>query len=347
MYKHQFYFDIRHIKKAFFLILLIALSFLLSGCSAPNKEKKISATRIYLDTVTSITLYGTEDQQLLEDAFALIADYQDIFSRTQNTSEVWKLNHSTENAVPLSEPLSELVEKGLYYGELTDGAFDLSIAPVSSLWDFTAADPQVPSASDISKALSRVNYKNLKLNQDTLERKDSELQIDAGGIAKGYIADKVKEFLLSHDVSSALINLGGNILCVGSKPDGNPFQIGIEKPFSSQGEMAAMLEIRDLSVVTSGIYERCFEKDGKFYHHILDPATGYPITNNLLSVTIITSQSTDADALSTSCFVLGLEKGLELINSLPDTYAVFITDDNQLHYSDGLLSKLKVTEIPS
>lgn len=331
----------------YFLIFLFCLPLLLSGCSSPKKEKKISATRIYLDTVTKITLYGTEDEQILDDAFALIARYQDIFSRTQTDSEVYLLNHSAKNVISLSEPLAELVEKGLYYGNLTDGAFELSIAPISSLWDFTAETPQVPADSDISAALPFVNYKDLQLDKNTLFRKNAHTQLDAGGIAKGYIADKLKEFLLSHDVSSALIDLGGNILCVGSKPDGSPFQIGIEKPFSSQGEMAAMLELRDLSVVTSGTYERCFEKDGTFYHHILDPATGYPVKNNLLSVTIITSRSADADALSTSCFVLGLEKGLELINSLPDTYAVFITDDNQLHYSDGLLSKLKVTEIPS
>ena len=334
-------------KKIYFLIFLFFLSLFLFGCSFPKKEKKISATRIYLDTVTKITLYGTEDEQILDDAFALIARYQDIFSRTQTDSEVYLLNYSADNAISVSEPLAELVEKGLYYGNLTDGAFDLSIAPVSSLWDFTAETPQVPADSDISSALSLVNYKDLQLDKNTLFRKNAHTQLDAGGIAKGYIADKLKEFLLSRDISSAVINLGGNILCVGSKPDGSSFRIGIDKPFSSQGEMTALLEIEDLSVVTSGTYERCFEKDGTFYHHILDPATGYPVKNNLLSVTIISSSSTEADALSTSCFVLGLEKGLSLINSMPDTYAIFITDDNKLHYSDGFSSHLRITEITS
>lgn len=334
-------------KKICFLILLFFLPLLLSGCLSSEKEKKISATRIYLDTVTSITLYGTEDEQILEDAFALISRYQDIFSRTQTDSEVYRLNHSEDHTIPLSTPLAELVEKGLYYGKLTDGAFDLSIAPVSSLWNFTEESPEVPERSDISSALSYVDYRNLQLHKNTLIRKNIHTQLDAGGIAKGYIADKLKEFLLSEDISSALINLGGNILCVGSKPDGTPFQIGIEKPFSNQGEMAALLEINDLSVVTSGTYERCFEKNGTFYHHILNPSTGYPVKNNLQSVTIISSNSTDADALSTSCFVLGLEKGLALINSIPDTYAIFITEDSQLHYSDGFSSHLKITELPS
>lgn len=155
--------------------------------------------------------------------------------------------------------------------------------------------------------------------------------------------DKMKELLVSKGVKSATINLGGNVLCIGKKTDNTPFRIGIQKPFADRSETIAILDIEDKSVVSSGIYERYFEKDGTFYHHILNPDTGYPYDNHLVSVTIISDQSMDGDGLSTSCFALGLEKGMELINSLPDVHAVFITDDYQLHYSDHFQEDLKVT----
>jgi thiamine biosynthesis lipoprotein len=166
--------------------------------------------------------------------------------------------------------------------------------------------------------------------------------IDLGAIAKGYIADRVKEYLIKNGVKSALINLGGNLLCIGSKPDNIPFQIGIQKPYADRNETIATMEISDLSVVSSGVYERFFELDGKFYHHILNPKTGYPYDNGLISVTIISEKSVDGDGLSTSCFALGLDKGLQLIDRLPNTYAVFITKDYKLHYSSDFESAIRI-----
>lgn len=145
----------------------------------------------------------------------------------------------------------------------------------------------------------------------------------------------MKEFLVEHGVKSAIINLGGNILCIGQKPDGSPFRVGIQKPFQERNETVATVAIQDMSVVSSGIYERYFIKDDKLYHHILNPKTGYPYENNLISVSIISSLSVDGDGLSTTCFALGLTKGMELVNELDGVYAVFITDDNVLHYSDN------------
>lgn len=188
-----------------------------------------------------------------------------------------------------------------------------------------------------------VNYEDVTIEGNKLTFAKEGMGLDLGAIAKGYIADKMKEFLVSKGVKSATINLGGNVLCIGKKTDNTPFRIGIQKPFADRSETIAILDIEDKSVVSSGIYERYFEKDGTFYHHILNPDTGYPYDNHLVSVTIISDQSMDGDGLSTSCFALGLEKGMELINSLPDVHAVFITDDYQLHYSDHFQEDLKVT----
>lgn len=159
--------------------------------------------------------------------------------------------------------------------------------------------------------------------------------IELGAVAKGYIADKVKEYLVSEGVKSAVIDLGGNVLCIGEKPDGEPFKIGIQKPFADRSETVAAVEIAGRSVVSSGVYERYFEKDGKQYHHILDPSTGYPYENGLVAVTVLSEQSVDGDGLSTACFALGLEKGLKLIEQTPDTEAVFITEDGEMHFSKG------------
>lgn len=299
----------------------------------------LSSTSFQLNTVVTVTLYDSTDQDLLDQVMALCSRYEDIFSRTKKSSEIYQLNHQTlptENGyTPLSQETADLIAKGLEYGRLTDGAFDITIEPVSSLWDFTSEEKTVPSAKALESALPLVNYQNVLLEGNRLRFLADGMGLDPGAIAKGYIADRMKEFLLSRGVKSALINLGGNVLCVGSRPDGSPFRIGIQKPFAGRSETALMVDISDKSVVSSGIYERCFEKDGVFYHHILDPQTGYPCQNDLVSVTIISDQSVDGDALSTSCFVLGLEKGMELINSLPDVQAVFITKDYKLHYSDN------------
>lgn len=167
--------------------------------------------------------------------------------------------------------------------------------------------------------------------------------LDLGAIAKGYIADKIKEFLMEKGVKSAIINLGGNVLCIGGKPDKAPFNIGIQKPFADRKETIAVMELSDKSIVSSGIYERFFERDGNFYHHILNPKTGYPYDNSLVAVTIISDKSVDGDGLSTSCFALGLEEGMKLINSIENVHAVFITDDYKPHFSDGFEEAIPLT----
>jgi thiamine biosynthesis lipoprotein len=237
-----------------------------------------------------------------------------------------------------------LLEYGLYYSSLSKGAFDITIAPVSSLWDFTGTTPVKPTDEAINQALAYVNYEAVKIDGNKVFFANENVNMDFGAIAKGYIADRVKEYLLSQGVQSALINLGGNVHTIGNKPDGSPFLVGIQKPYADRNETIAVIEIEDLSVVSSGIYERFFTLDGIGYHHILNPKTGYPYDNGLISITIISKDSVDGDGLSTTCFALGLEEGLKLINSIPDTYGIFITDDYKIYYSDGLLENFKLIQ---
>lgn len=321
------------------ILFVVVLSvFIVCYGKMQKPEEPITATAFKLNTVVKVTIYDSQDEKILQDALALCDKYEKIFSRTRTDSEIYLLN---EGKLPqedgyyiLSEECAELIGKGLYYSELSGGAFDITIEPLSSLWDFTSGEKQIPDPQTLVEAQKHVGYEKVELKGNKIRFQEDGMGLELGAIAKGYIADKIKEFLISEGIESAVIDLGGNVLCIGARPDGEAFRVGIQKPFADRNETVATAGIRDRSVVSSGIYERYFEKDGKLYHHILNPKSGYPYENGLTAVTILSDESVDGDGLSTACFALGLEKGLELINSLPDTQAVFITEDGELHYSE-------------
>ena len=235
----------------------------------------------------------------------------------------------------VSYDVAALLEKVIHYSEVSDGDFDITVEPLSSLWNFSSDEHIVPSDSEIREAGDKVNWKNLELAGNTLTFGSPDTAIDLGAIAKGYIADRMKDYLVEKGVKSAVINLGGNVLCIGKRPDGTPFKVGLQKPYADRNETIATLNIDGMSVVSSGVYERHFEKDGVNYHHILNPRDGYPYQNGLISVTIISDLSVDGDGLSTTCFSMGLEKGKDLLDSIDGAYGVFITDDYEIVYSEG------------
>lgn len=321
------------------ILFVVVLSvFIVCYGKMQKPEEPITATAFKLNTVVKVTIYDSQDEKILQDALALCDKYEKIFSRTRTDSEIYLLNDGKlpqeDGYYILSEECAELIGKGLYYSELSGGAFDITIEPLSSLWDFTSGEKQIPDPQTLVEAQKHVGYEKVELKGNKIWFQEDGMGLELGAIAKGYIADKIKEFLISEGIESAVIDLGGNVLCIGTRPDGEAFRVGIQKPFADRNETVATAGIRDRSVVSSGIYERYFEKDGKLYHHILNPKSGYPYENGLTAVTILSDESVDGDGLSTVCFALGLEKGLELINSLPDTQAVFITEDGELHYSE-------------
>jgi thiamine biosynthesis lipoprotein len=211
----------------------------------------------------------------------------------------------------------------------TDGAFDITVAPLSDLWDFKSPDASIPDAEDIAKEAAKVDASKVHLDGNTLSFDSRDTMIDLGALVKGYAADEMAAYLKSEGVSSGLINLGGNVLTIGSKPDGSMWRIGIRKPFDSDA-IIDTVEVSDQTVVSSGVYERYFEQDGVIYHHILDPDTGYPIENGIWGDSIICSSSLQGDALSTTCLALGVEKASKLIESLDGVEAVFINDRLEL-----------------
>lgn len=236
----------------------------------------------------------------------------------------------------ISALLERIVKKGLEYSKKSDGRFDIAIEPVSSLWDFTVKKPTVPDEQKIEKALAYVDYQKIALDDQKLTFQMPGMGIDLGGIAKGFIADELKAYLEKKGVKSAVIDLGGNVLCIGKKDPKTPFHIGIQQPFADRNETIAAVSVDGLSIVSSGIYERYFKtKDGTLYHHILNPKTGYSYDNDLMAVTILSKKSVDGDGLSTSCFAMGKKEGLAFINNIDGVEAVFITKDEKMHYSKG------------
>lgn len=360
----------------FYLILctvLVCPILLFTGCqnttgtSTATEKEPISISSIKLNTAIQITIYDSQDKSLLDDCLALCDRYELIFSRTNENSELYKLNHRKDTSdkdpnadgqtIPypisgtadtwhISEDLASLLSQGLSITRESDGAFDIAIAPLTSLWDFTAEDPKVPDDAAIQKALPLCSSDGVTIDDQDITLPSDDIQFDVGAIAKGYIADRMKDLLVKKGVNSAIINLGGNVLCIGSKPDGTPFKVGIQKPFADRNETEAVMDITGKSVVSSGIYERCFKQNGKLYHHILNPKTGFPYDNSLISVTIISDQSVGGDALSTTCFALGLEDGLKFAEK-KGVQAVFITEDYELHYTDGFQDEINVTDVES
>ena len=315
--------------------IIILMPFLFCGCGKPAEP--LARTGFYYDTVITITLYDKQDDALLDECFALAEFYENMLSKTRENSDVWNINHGKGKPVAVSSETLKVLRCALSYAALSEGKADPTIGPVTELWDFSSdSDASVPAPNDLHEALSHVGYEKVTIKEDTVSFSDPLTEIDLGFIAKGYIADRMKDYLVSQGVSSATINLGGNVLTIGSRPDGTPFRIGIQKPFAPTGTPALTLPVTDLSVVPSGVYERYFELDGTLYHHILDTKTGYPIQNNLFEVTIISPSSMDGDALSTTCFLLGLEEGIALIESLENTEAVFLTSDGNIHATSGL-----------
>ncbi len=332
----------------FCVTLYLPLTVLFVGCGSFSLKEPVEVTGFKLNTYVSIKSYTTGEhstaklKEILNNALSLCDTYEAMLSRTIITSTLSQLNNSSSMEVPYE--VGQLIETGLNYSNISKGAFDITIGSVSPLWDFTAETPQIPSYESINNALSFVDYSTIKItaldNGNYIISKPEETKIDLGAIAKGFIADKIKVFLLDNNIHHAIINLGGNVLCVGSRDDNTSFHVGIRKPFD-ESELLFTLNINDLSVVSSGNYERYFYENGELYHHILNPKTGYPYQNELTNVTVISKDSLQGDCLSTTCFALGLEEGLKLIENTPNVEAIFYTSDGTLTYSSGCFQYLK------
>ena len=310
---------------------LLALALCLAGGAAA--ETKESVVGYQLDTIITLTAY-CEDKAVLEDALKECDRLEQLLSKTIEGSDVWRINHAEGQPVEVDPVTAEVIRTALAISEISEGAFDITIAPASALWDFKAETPALPDAEALAEAASRVNWRALQLEGNTVTL-PAGMMIDLGGIAKGYIGDAVRAYLENRGITSAVLAFGGNIVTIGTKPDGKLWKIGVQDIDGPAMESMLVLQMGGGSAVTSGNYERGFELDGVRYHHILEPATGWPVQNSLASVTILGDSSAMGDGLSTAAFVLGEEKGLALIESMKDTEAIFILKDRTVITTSG------------
>jgi len=318
------------------LIMSVLLLFLMVGCDASDMDgqDKLDAEVFVLDTVVNFSIWNGS-QEVLDKMVAMCYDYEKMLSKSIEGSDVYRLNHSKGEPVKVSNDTIYLLQKSIEYSELSDGYFDITIFPVKELWGFKSENPKVPTMGDINAELLKVDYRNITIEGNVVTLKNGS-QVDFGGVAKGYIADEISEYVKSQGIERAIINLGGNVLMVGNKSPENLWTVGIQHPDKNRNESLATVKVEDKSVVTSGIYERFFKIDGKIYHHLIDPFTGRPADNGIQSVTIISDKSIDGDVLSTACFVLGLEKGMKLIESLDGIEGVYVLDDMEIVKSSGV-----------
>ncbi len=301
----------------------VLIIFALCGCGSAEKEGRLT-TRFLYDTVVKLDIEC--DNEVLNEAFELCEHYGELFDRFNDKSEIAKIN-AAEGKIKVSSSTADLIERSLYFSDLSEGAFDITLCPVLDLWDFEGTS--LPDRSEIAEALKNVDYNGIEVNGDTVSAENRK--IDVGGIAKGYIADRLKEFFLEKGVKKGIINLGGNIYSLGTEKT----KIGIAKPFEPQTVMLSV-EVSDMSVVTSGIYQRYFEYNGVIYHHIIDPKTGMSAQTDIQSATVIGKSSADCDALATICVLYGSEKAKDFINSVDGYQAIFILSDGSVDYTSGL-----------
>lgn len=327
-------------------IVRIALASILiiaqTSCTRTSSEP-VSREEYMLDTICSISVYEMTDgngnkkpaadmteecEAAMDRAFEVCSELESKLSRTRENSDISRLNAAGGEWTTVSKDAFELIKKGIEYAELSDGAFDITVGGITELWDFHAPEEEqsLPDDALLREAVKHVGYKNIEIDynyvsadpdDNRVRLNDPDTKIDLGGIAKGYVGDMMRLELRAAGVTSGIINLGGNVICIGGRPDGGPFVIGVETPFSDRTEIVGRVKADDQTLVTSGVYERKMEIDGRIYHHVLDTRTGYPVDTDLSGITIISGgNSVDADALSTICLIKGYDEALRLIEDL-------------------------------
>lgn len=320
------------------IIFLIIFTFSCSRPAARSAVEPQSRSELMLGTVCRITIHDHPSDEALDAAFARIADIEARMSLHLATSEIARINgRAGREAVVVSEDTFLVIEKALEAARLSHGAFDPTVGPLVKAWDIGGDNPRRPPQDEIDRLLPLIGHGRVVLDagRNSVELMDAGMMLDLGGIAKGYAADEVAEVLASYGVGKAIINLGGNVLVMGNRVDDTPWRIGVQNPEAERGGHVMIVGLEDKALVTSGPYERYLELDGVVYHHILDTKTGYPVQTDLTSASIIADDSFIADALSTSVYSLGLEKGMQLIDSLEGVEAIILDKDRTIHLSRG------------
>lgn len=338
-----------------FLMTALAIC-LLVACGNGKKEAEgtklatvkspLTRTESLLHTVVQLSIYHKGQEKVMDEAVETIKELESLLSATKEGSDVYRINEAAgKEPVKVDKRTIEVIQAALETSEWSGGRFDISIGIINQLWHIGSEDACKPADNEIQNALPYVDYKRIKVDekaQTVFIEKGMNLEL--GAISKGYIADQVKSLFEKRGITTAIINLGGNVVVMGGSPNHKEgWKVGVQDPDKVRGATVGSVYQSNRSVVTSGIYERYIEVDGKIYHHILNPQTGYPIENDISGVTVFTDTSTQGDALSTTLFIYGIEEGLAYVNQQEGVEAVFIDKDHGVHLSEGLKEHFELT----
>ncbi|OPY56266.1 MAG: Thiamine biosynthesis lipoprotein ApbE precursor [Pelotomaculum sp. PtaU1.Bin035] len=338
--------------------LVISLLFVIvacSGCRLKHAQlKEFTDEKFIMDTLIRVTVYSDDEQKgkgALDKAFAEFERINNLTDRfpkegenTSVSSDVIRIN---ENAgiqpVQVSADTLNIVQRSIYYAQLSGGSFDITIGPIMDLWGFGKNVQRVPSDDQIEKALSLVDYRKVVVDPDngTVYLQQPGMSLDFGGVAKGYATEEAAKILRELGIEHAIINAGGNVYALGARPDGSPWRVGVRDPRNEDG-LLAILSVKDISVVTSGDYERYFEEGGLRYSHLIDPSTGKQ-ARDLMQTTVVAESSTDADIINKPLFVLGRRQGMSFAESLQGVGAIFVGADKQVTFTGNLTNQLEFT----
>lgn len=319
--------------------------------TACGGQQETPATRqiIAMDTAMTFTVYGEQGNDAVQEMVKEVQRLEQLLDRTEDDSAITRLNEAGGGKTEVGGEICGLLEKAVEFSCAADGAFDITIAPVVSAWGFTEAEFRVPQQAELTELLDRVGAEHVLTDGETAALTGGA-QVDLGGIAKGYASDRMAEIFAGYGLERGWVSLGGNVLAWGSKNDGTPWKVGIQDPKDPNGETyVGMIGLENAYAVTSGGYQRYFEENGKTYHHILDPATGYPADSGLTSVTVVADSTvgngTMCDALSTALFVMGEDGALDFWRTgVYDFELVLVTEDDRVLVTDGLAENFTQTE---
>ena len=321
------------------LATLFSVLLLVSCGKSDSTQQNTKQSFFAMDTYMTVTAYGENSEQAVKAAEDRIKSLEKVWSVTDTSSEIYSANY--DGTAMLSSETTELVRFALDMCGETDGALDITLYPVLAAWGFTTDEHHVPSDAELSALLENVGYERITLDGNKLTIPDG-MQIDLGAVGKGYAGDLAVQELKANGITSAILDLGGNIQTIGAKPDSSPWKIGVRSP-DGNGSFAT-LAVMDKAVITSGGYERYFEENGEVYWHILDPDTGKPTHSGLISVTVIGDEGRLCDALSTSIFVMGIDKAERLWRDRHDFNFIAVTDSGEIYITEGIEDSFELSE---
>ena len=323
-------------KKIDFFCMMYMLIMGITGCSWKRNQNMAEHSESFfaMDTYMTFTAYGMDAEAAVLAAEDKIRELEALWSVTDENSDIYAVNHSAGQTVTIDQKTAELVSFALDMAEKTNGVLEPTIYPVLTAWGFTTGENRIPTEIELAGLLDKVGYEKVKLNENQIQTEPGSM-IDMGAVGKGYAGDEAAQVLRERGITAALLDIGGNIQAIGTKPDGSDWRVGLKDPFS--GNVLGIFQISDMAVVTSGNYERFFVgDDGKTYGHIVDPATGRPVENGIASVSVIASEGKLCDALSTALFVMGLEQAKEYWRQHKDYEMILIMEDGNIYLTEGI-----------